>query len=642
MHFISRFAGSLVLGVVLAGCGGGGGGGGGDVTSGTGSQPSSPDGAWLTFNPNPVDVSGYEGDDIPIELVATSTRTFSAPFNIAVIDPNGIVTNAMRFTALDTMHYRATLATARLAAGTHQTSLEVRVCEDTPTVCSKPFPGSPWRVPVKITAKPATEAASRLALTPSAPVLQTFPGEAASVEIQGKANADLVRQNFRVGVVDPAGLVTATLANVTPSNFTVRLTNATTLAQGDYTANVEVRLCRDDPMSCRSPLAGSPWIVPVKVSVKPASNLTALTPLPGAGAWSTYQGNAGHTGYVAASIDVARFSRRWSVPAKVNGDWRYNSIAHDNGMVYVTRGAEGGGSEVAAISEASGAVLWRVPLGSPHRANSPAAGNGQVYVATTGQFDDAFFWILDQRTGALLSKTVLSTQWDAYLAPTVFGPDVYTESGLNGGMSKFSSASKAETWQTSMPQYDGWTPAVDASHAYAFMQGSLIAVDTATGRDKWSVADPYYLSSGSSVPVVLAGQHAYVIDHRTLMAFDTGKRTLAWTVNGTMYGPPVLGEGVIYVLNGYGTVLEARAPADGSLLWSSESLGSDIDTADVPRMIATRNLAFVSNSSRTLAIDLATHKVVWRYPFGGDLSISSNGVLYISSTKGTLVAINLQ
>jgi outer membrane protein assembly factor BamB len=43
-----------------------------------------------------------------------------------------------------------------------------------------------------------------------------------------------------------------------------------------------------------------------------------------------------------------------------------------------------------------------------------------------------------------------------------------------------------------------------------------------------------------------------------------------------------------------------------------------------------------------VALDLATQKVVWNYPRGGSLAISSNGVLYILTNVGHLSAINLK
>jgi outer membrane protein assembly factor BamB len=196
------------------------------------------------------------------------------------------------------------------------------------------------------------------------------------------------------------------------------------------------------------------------------------------------------------------------------------------------------------------------------------------------------------------------------------------------------------TWWANLPQYDSWTPAVDARYAYGYMSGQLNAVDVATGTDHWTVADPENSWAGyTGAPVVLTNDLAFVANGGRVMAFDLAKHTRAWSVTGSVTGQPAYGNGTLYVLNANGTVLEARAPADGKLQWTSESLGSNFFT----RVIVTRNLAFVSCESRTVAIDLGTHNAVWSYPLGGDLSISSNGVLYIlGANGGALAAVNLQ
>jgi len=198
----------------------------------------------------------------------------------------------------------------------------------------------------------------------------------------------------------------------------------------------------------------------------------------------------------------------------------------------------------------------------------------------------------------------------------------------------------SRTWWASMPQYDSWTPAIDARYAYAYMSGQFIAVDVATGTDRWTVTDPENSWSGyTGAPVVLTDSLAFVANGGRVMAFDLAKHTRAWSVTGTVTGQPAFGNGTVYVLNANGTVLEARSPTDGKLQWTSESLGSGFYT----RVIVTRNVAFVSSDTRTLAIDLATRKIVWNYPLGGDLSISANGVLYIlGTTGGALAAVNLQ
>jgi hypothetical protein len=63
-------------------------------------------------------------------------------------------------------------------------------------------------------------------------------------------------------------------------------------------------------------------------------------------------------------------------------------------------------------------------------------------------------------------------------------------------------------------------------------------------------------------------------------------------------------------------------------------------------ILATRNLLFVSGDPQagagTVAIDIATRKVVWSCPEGGWLSLSPNGVLYITPPSGGITAVNLQ
>jgi outer membrane protein assembly factor BamB len=638
MHFTFRHIGPLLLGLALAGCGGGGGGGSGGAA---GTAPNA-EGAWLTLTPNPVAVTTFEGDSTSFQVTATSSRTVGKPFNVAIVDSTGVITTNVHVSTLSELQYQATLQTSPdLRVGEHPTTLEVRLCEDDPLVCHTPLPGSPWRVPLSVTVKPSPDATKHVTVTttPSALALTAYPGEVATIDLKGSIGGDALTKSFQVAVIDPSATTTSVLNFADAHGFGATLTTSASLVQGDYNGNVEVRLCFDDPRVCRSPVAGSPWLVPLKVSVKSPTNLTALVPVAGLGAWSTYQGNAAHTGFVPASFDVAKFSRRWNIPAGSNYSQPLDGAASDNGIVFVTRTDATGSADVVALSEATGKEVWRTSLGKIHHVNAPAAGNGQVYVTTTGH-EDTFMWMFDQRNGTLLSKTSMSSQWENYMAPTVVGTDVYTESGYYGGMSKFSSVSGSLTWWANLPQYDSWTPAVDARYAYGYMSGQLNAVDVATGTDHWTVADPENSWAGyMGAPVVLTNDLAFVANGGRVMAFDLAKHTRAWSVTGTVTGQPAFGNGTLYVLNANGTVLEARAPADGKLQWTSESLGSNFFT----RVIVTRNLAFVSSESRTVAIDLGTHKAVWSYPLGGDLSISSNGVLYILGTNGgALAAVNLQ
>jgi outer membrane protein assembly factor BamB len=180
------------------------------------------------------------------------------------------------------------------------------------------------------------------------------------------------------------------------------------------------------------------------------------------------------------------------------------------------------------------------------------------------------------------------------------------------------------------------TPAVDAGNAYVFLDGKLRALDTVDGKLKWAVSGPDTNSLGGRA-VTLSGNLALVYGSG-ITAFDVSLRTIAWSVASGNVVEMAVGNGLVYSVAGMSNLLEARSLSDGKLQWTSESLGQ----ASFKSVIVTRNLAFVSGGQRTVAVDLATHKVVWSYPRGGNLSISDNGVLYIMEDNRSVSAINLQ
>lgn len=631
-----------LLALVLAGCGGGG---SGSAPGGpTPTVPSNPEGAWLTFNPATPSVSQYEGESVLVDVTATSSRTFSAPFNVAIIDATGVITTQVNLAALSQLSYRATLHTSpSLGAGSHETALEVRLCEDAPLTCAKPFPGSPWRLPLTVNVKSRAEAAARLTLsTPSASVV-TYPGEAASFSIEAQLNSELNARAVNIGVFDPASLTVTPASQVTttPSGrYVFNLSTATNnaLAVGTYTSNLQLRMCQDAVSTCQSPVGGSPWIVPLTVTVKSPTNLSPLQAIDGLGAWSTYQGNAAHTGFVAASFDPVAFSRRWQLVPSNSSSQLYTSTAIDNGLVFYTRLLQGGRWELVAVSEDSGQIAWKADMGLSH-VNPPATGNGHVYVTSSGD-SDTFMWVYDQATGALLNKLAMSSQWfNTFSAPTVLGTDVYSIGRL--GVSKFSDQAGKFNWDAIFNVSQGWTPATDGRFVYTYRipDNHLLAFNAADGSLAFSIGTPFpFSTSFTTAPVVLTDNQLGIVVAGSLMAFDLSSRTRAWVMSMSSSGTPAFGNGTVYAFGANGTVLEAHDPKTGNLLWTSQNLGGNSYSS----VVVTRNLAFVSSNSSTLAIDLTTHQVVWTYPQGGNLAISSRGVLTILSSVGTLAAVNLR
>ncbi len=632
MRLVFRASASLFVALALAACGGGGGG-----TNTPPGPVTSADGSWLSFSPAATEVSTFEGESASFSITATSTRTFDKPFNIGVVDSSGTTTTSIQVAAVDGMTYVANFKTSpSLPAGVRQASLEVRLCEDNAATCSKPLPGSPWHVPVKVTVKPVAEAAQRLALSTPALQSEKYPDEVVRIDFSGQFKGDLLGKTFHVGVFDKANLST-TSVQTSAEGFQATLEISTALQEGKNSSNLEVRLCYDAPSICRQPVSGSPWMLPLEVTVKNPINLKPLTAVPALGAWSTYQGNAAHSGFVDASFDVVNFTRRLSVPAATKDIVHDNAAAFDGGKVFMVPSfGSGEKAELIAISEADASVIWRASLGSIFHANPPAVGNGQVYLTTTGP--NAYLWIFDQQSGALLSKTpIFSAANMLFQAPTVLGAGVYASSDNSQSTSRFSSVTLDKVWEAGdKPQYAGATPTVDAANVYNYIDGRLSALNTIDGTLNWEIIDPDF-GYGQSAVTVLSGKYAIVQFGGRLRVFDTSTHTRIWSVANQFFGQPAVGNGSIYVLRD-AQALEARAIADGKLQWTSEALKGSVST----HVIVTRNLAFVGGDDKTFAIDLATQKVVWTYAVGGSLSISSNGVLYIFTKSGKLIAINLQ
>jgi outer membrane protein assembly factor BamB len=84
--------------------------------------------------------------------------------------------------------------------------------------------------------------------------------------------------------------------------------------------------------------------------------------------------------------------------------------------------------------------------------------------------------------------------------------------------------------------------------------------------------------------------------------------------------------------------VEARNEADGALLWIWVPPEG---TASGP-IVVTDNLAFVSTSANTYAIDLASHRQVWSYPAAGSLALSSQGILFIARGDGRVSAVAMR
>lgn len=663
----------LGLAALLAGCGGGGDGGG------SGPAPAATP-YTLTFAPASLELTAPEGTSYLVAVDAQIDRPIPEPVNVAIIDRAGVLRPGVSLVAVSQTRYRANLTTAStLAQGTRSGSFEVRICRDDPITCASPIPGSPWHLPFNftITAPPTPPSPPPPQPPPPVPpppslgatfsplslALNVYQDELAPVKVVAtfSNNISVVYPRF----VDSYGVFRSITATNAPGQSTATLEIPPLTPPGTYSGTVALLLCMDS--ACNSQYMNSPAQLPYTVTILPEKNLTPLKPLAGAGDWTTFQGNAGHTGYVPVTLDPSKFNRRWkwTVPATDPAAdlTQITPVVAANDHVYFVMSGYFRPSSTYALREADRGVEWRYDFGTIFAVSPPAVSGGKLFMASSGH-SDTFMWSLNATNGTLASKVPFGSQWEHYYAPTIVDGAVFSNGGNYGGLLSFRQTDGALNWfNGSLLQFDEWTPAVDATHAYAFIGGRLFAVDRTTGATNYSIDDPNWIFasySQYSAPMLGGSNTVVGVNARMsigpssknrLVNFDTANRSIRWSIAGVFLSEPAIAKGVIYIANE--ARLEARRESDGALLWSwspNETSPTPFATGSTPpNIIVTDNLVFVSTVANVYAIDLVTKSKVWSFPRPGRIALSPNGVLYISPLPGvpnvafgTLTAINLQ
>jgi len=652
MSVIIRLAGAIIASALLASCGGGGGDGASPAPAPVTpiAPPVNPDGTWLSFTQTSYSVIAFEGYVTPFTISAVANKTFSTPVNIGVVDKNGVVLAAVEASKHENTYSARLMSSDLLKLGTHATSLEVRLCEDDPMSCKKPLAGSPWFVPVTVNVKPAAEAKARLSLSPAAFDLTREEGELLNLTMIGALSApEIGTQAIYALISDPTTrLIAATGSGDanTAQQITVK-TRGVSLAPGNYSTNLKLELCYD--IVCQKPVAGSPWAIPLKVAVSALTNLKPLSPEPTLASWSTYRGNALRNAYLPATFDPANFSRRFSIASRYNYSSLPTSLAIDNGKVFMVRQTPEG-QMLEAISEETGKLVWSVNFGpagdGTTYVTSPAAANGRLYVNSglrnSGGQD--FLYVLDQVDGKLLHKIPMGVN-AASRPPAVAGNFLLQVAGTeNLGMSNFDAITAQPVWESHSSTAGTAAVSFDSSFAYLYTFSHIQGINLSDGSTAFMHSAQLPAYKPRRPTVVLSGhRHAFINADDRIVAFDTVSRAPAWEVMGAFTGDPAYAKNVLYAIEG-GKFLEARDGATGALLWSAEfepidNLGLSYNTDEI---LVTENLAFISGTTKTIAIDLTTKKVVWSHPLGGSISISKNAILYILTWNDELRAINLR
>ena len=372
-----------------------------------------------------------------------------------------------------------------------------------------------------------------------------------------------------------------------------------------------------------------------------ADTITVRRPIAdwsGAVEWTTYQGNASHTGYNPVSMDTRVFQELWS---KTVSSAALNPVTAGQGQVFVTTNTYFGIQQAKSLDVHTGTELWSRDFGYIHTVNPPAYANGTVYLQTGGH-EDSFLWGLDAASGSVRFQSAYGNQWSHYFAPVIVGTSVYLAGGYYGGMYAFSATDGVQRWFASLNQYDQFTPAVSDGLVYAYTglyQPKLTAANATTGTIVYEIADPGFVWDGWSMntaPTLGGASNVLATNGGRLISFNLPSRSIGYALSPGFRGQPTVANGVVYIANN--SQVQARKESDGSLQWS----WTPPEGQPVGPMIATKNLLLVSTAANTYAVDLASHTQVWSYPAGGHLTLSAQGILFIAQTSGRLSAVSVR
>lgn len=354
------------------------------------------------------------------------------------------------------------------------------------------------------------------------------------------------------------------------------------------------------------------------------------------GDWPTFGNGPAHTGYQPLTLGAYLYQPGWSVayPTSTSG---LNQVAVAGGRIFVTPYTYFGDTYLSVLDASSGGELWRRQFVTSHSINPPTFDSGKVYVQkgkSTSPGNDSQLWCLDAATGNTNWFAPFGAQWERYFAPTVFNGGVWIDGGTYGGLYGFNTSDGTQRFfNSSLAQYDQWTPAYYNGTVYTWVAGVFRAHDPATGAILWSVTastgNPY---SVNSAPAIDQGR-AFVVGYTNFCAIDLTTHAVAWSPGGSFKGSPAVANGAVYALSG--SNVQSYDTQTGALLGSYVTG----DTTIAGQPIVTNDALIVSSPTKTYIFKLANFSPIQTIPYGGAASLA-NGILYLAGPTGVLRTYN--
>jgi outer membrane protein assembly factor BamB len=226
---------------------------------------------------------------------------------------------------------------------------------------------------------------------------------------------------------------------------------------------------------------------------------------------------------------------------------------------------------------------------------------------------------------------------ESYASPVV-GPNGVYIATKAGSVVALGLSSGEEIWRANVGDYIARsTPALDGDTLFVAAGYSLVAIDTETGRERWSVPLRF---AGSCSPVVVGDYLVVATQEGHVSAFTTAAGEEVWHYrnDNLLFGSPAVADGVVVIADeaGFVTGLDAGT---GREEWQRPVDGEVFATPAIAD-----GVVYVATTAPSLvALDVQTGAERWRREVGGESSPAlADGELYLGGDDQSLRALDLE
>ncbi len=435
---------------------------------------------------------------------------------------------------------------------------------------------------------------------------------------------------------------------INSSSMMVKLALAPNLIAGVYDGNLVVNLCKDDPALCKQSYLDQSWVLPYRFNVRSRSNLTQLSPMPKASDWTTEQGSVSHNAYVPEKIDPSRINLRFFYPLY---NYNYLDMWVKDGIFYTTAPIARAPDDLSAkrslnaIDEMNGKMRWSTILADS--LSGIFMGDDVFYGLTDELYGNNNRYRLVARelsTGAVRNSSPI--YYDYFESGIYDDKAIYKNNSATEMMEKISGNDFSIQWSSPNAKYsDSGLPALDSKHIYyvnsaAGGKTNLLILDRNSGALKTAIdiGDEISTYQGVHGTAIVCDANNVAVSNRSVKVVDLVRSKLSYELRFE-HGVACSGS-TLYGVSSSG--VEARNLNDGSAAWTWSFPEDDVAFSEREylgsNLVLFENLIFVRLAQQIYAIDLKTHKTVWRHRLGenagrGSIAVSKNGVLY---TQGSM------